>query len=132
MRTLILKRIAFTPDGIFGVLLDENIPFALTLELPWKENQRSISCIPEDSYICKRIVTPKHGETFTVTNVPNRDAILFHSGNTSADSQGCILVAEEFGELNGKTAVLSSKKGFLEFMDRLKGVNEFRLIIQSC
>ena len=132
MKILFLQRIAFTSDGTFGVLLDnDGIPFALTCEREWVNNQPDVSCIPAGSYACKRVNSPRFGNTFEVTDVPGRTSILFHSGNTKDDSKGCILVGEEFGTVNGKTAVLSSKRGFAEFLERLKDVDKFELWIKE-
>jgi len=61
--------------------------------------------------------------------VEGRSHILFHKGNTEEDTQGCILIAEQFGYLNGKVAVLSSKAGFNEFMFKMTGIDAFLLII---
>ena len=131
MKTLFLKRIAFTSDGTFGVLI-AGAPFALTCEREWLDNKPDVSCIPSGTYICKRVNSPRFGNTFEVMFVKGRTNILFHSGNTEDDSKGCILVGEEFGDVNGKAAVLSSKKGFAEFLERLKDVDEFILIIRNC
>lgn len=130
-KTIILKRIAATADGTFGVLLDGDTPFAVTLERKWLDNRAEVSCIPVGVYACKRVASPRFGDTFEVTGVPGRSHILFHSGNTEDDSKGCILVAEQFGSINGKTAVQVSREGFAEFMARLKGVNEFTIEIKN-
>jgi len=130
MKKLILKRVAENEDGTFGVLIDGNTPFALTLERNWLDNKPNESCIPAGEYVCKRIISPRFGKTFEVTNVPGRSHILFHTGNLEEHSKGCILIGEEFGYLNGKVAVLSSRKGFKEFMDRLKGLSSFEIEIK--
>jgi len=135
LKKMILDRVAENHHGTFGVLLDEDImrgefiPFATTLELRWRNNIKKGSCIPAGIYECKRIKSPKFGETFEITGVPNRENILFHWGNTIKDSSGCILVGEQFGILGGLTAILSSKKGFKEFMGRLRLYNTFQLEI---
>ena len=37
MKTITLKRVSTSgPDGVFGVLIADNIPFAVTLERPWR------------------------------------------------------------------------------------------------
>ena len=131
MKTLILKRIADNKDGTFGVLLDGQIPFALTLERQWLNNEKGKSCIPVGEYTCKRVLSPKFGDTFEVQNVPNRSNILFHKGNINYDTHGCLLVGEQFEKFDDKTAVLSSAKGFSEFMERLKGEKEFLLRIYN-
>lgn len=116
----------------FGVLLQENqIPFALTLERPWKDNQRSISCIPTGAYICKRIISPKFGNTFQVIDVPNRDMIEFHKGTFEKDTHGCIIIGEQFGSLLNQPVVFASQAGFEEFLRITTTVSEFELFIRD-
>ena len=134
MRCFLLIRLPQHEDGTFGVLLDgviEQTPFCLTVERPWMNNQKEISCIPVGEYICRRVDSPKFGNTFEVMNVPNRTAILFHKGNLAMDSHGCIIVGEQFESLSGKVAVLASGKGFDEFLWRTENLNEFKLEIRD-
>jgi len=131
MKTFILKRVATNEDGMFGVLQEGDTPFALTVERKWLDNQKNISCIPEGQYVCERVTSPKFGNTFEVTDVENRNHILFHKGNIMDDSHGCIIVGEQFESLNSKTAVLASSKGFSEFLFRTTDTDQFRLIIRN-
>lgn len=124
-----IKRVSEIEDGTFGVVLADDVPFALSLERRWLNNKKGESCIPAGQYLCKRVISPRFGETFEVTNVLNRTHILFHKGNLDNDSHGCIIIGEEFGILYGKNAILSSRKGFSEFKNRLKKVNNFWLVI---
>tara|TARA_A100001201_G_scaffold126138_1_gene110602 strand:- start:413 stop:739 length:327 start_codon:yes stop_codon:yes gene_type:complete len=67
-----------------------------TLENPWLDNQRNISCIPAGQYNV-RLRLARESATrdylhLLVQEVPNRSYILFHIGNTAKDTQGCILV----------------------------------------
>lgn len=125
-----LLRIAQGTHGTFGVLKQDDIPFAVTLELPWRDNERETSCIPNGEYLCKRILSPKFGDTFEVQDVPGRTHILFHRGNLTKDTQGCILVAEQFESVYEKPGIASSGKGFGEFMYRLLNMREFQISIQ--
>src|SRR5690242_5524876 len=85
-----------------------------TLELPWKNNQRSISCIPEGLYTVTLSgpVLPDDPNTeedesggrhprpyshYIVHNVKGRSGILIHRGHTPSWSQGCITVGGRFG-----------------------------------
>ena len=123
-------RIHSSKVGTFGVLLINGMPIGVTGEQDWEDNKKSVSCIPAGQYLCERVNTPLHGDTFEVTAVPGRSAILFHKGNLPLEhSQGCILVAEQFEQLNGKEAVLQSAKGYGEFMEKLVGINNFVLNI---
>ena len=69
--------------------------------------------------------------TFEILDVLERTHILFHKGNSEHNTQGCVLIAEEFGKLHGKAAVLASGRGFTEFMYILQDVDEFDLIIED-
>lgn len=135
MKRFKILRGAENPMGVFGMLMEipflkgNVVPFALTLERNWEENKQNVSCIPAGDYLCKRWHSAKHPNTFEITNVPNRSAILFHTGNLEEHSAGCILVGEEFGYLGDQIAVLSSKRGFNEFLQRTEGINEFWLSI---
>lgn len=117
-----LIRVSHNEDGVFGVLIHRLKPFAVTLEPEDKGNQKNISCIPEGMYYCKPVNSPKFGWTYEVVDVPNRSNILFHKGNREGDTEGCILVGESFGELDGKTAILDSKGGYNEFREKAAGV----------
>ena len=124
-----LFRIAQSPVATYGVLLYEGIPFALTLERPWLFNRKSESCIPVGTYKVIRVQSPKHGNTFQVQNVTGRDGINFHKGNLEGDTEGCILVGEQFEPINGKPGIAASTAGFAQFLDLLKDLNEFVLEI---
>ena len=124
-----LKRIALLPTATFGVLLWNDVPFAVTTERAWLLNKKGISCIPTGEYVCKRFKSAKHPNTFEVTNVPDRTAILFHTGNTAGDSQGCIIIGEQFGVINGKAGILVSKAGFGEFLEKTTGLDTFNFEI---
>ena len=130
MMELTLVRVGQSDRGTFGVLRNGQVPFVLTLERPWWDNQMGISCIPNGTYICKRVRSPKFGDTFEVTGVPGRTHILFHRGNSIDDTEGCILIAEEFSGTHDKPMVVSSMRGYSEFMDLLKDEATFQITIQ--
>lgn len=66
------------------------------LELPWKENQKQVSCIPTGRYVIKAEDHSKFGHCFRVQNVRDRDGILIHAGNRPEDTHGCILPGMRF------------------------------------
>jgi hypothetical protein len=120
-----LIRIGQSNVGTFGVLRIGQVPFALTLERPWRDNETNVSCIPPTEYLCRRVHSPKFGETFEVQGVERRSHILFHKGNTIEDTHGCILVGEQFD--GAKLAY--SGAGYGEFMAKMAGLDEFTLRI---
>jgi len=129
-----LKRIAKLKTGVFGVLIDnEGVPFALTAERPDLANKANISCIPIGRYICQVHDSPSKGKCVKLDDVDGRTNILMHRGNIPMkDSEGCILVGEQFEPLYGKLAVLSSRKGFNELMNKAEETPRFHLYIEDC
>lgn len=134
-----LKRISYRSDGTFGVLLftkdlfTDKLPFAVTLERPWLNNTIGKSCIPTGDYICKRVMSPKFGNTFQVMDVPGRSHILFHKGNIDDDTEGCILIGEEYSIWDdGSVSIGRSGHAYTEFMDLLATVEEFGFRISNC
>ena len=96
MINLLLIRDTFSKDSTIGELFLNGERICDTLENPWVDNQRNVSCIPEGVYPV-RLRLPRESGTrdylhLLVQEVPNRDWILFHRGNTAKDTSGCILV----------------------------------------
>lgn len=103
--------------GVNGVLLLEGTELCKTIELPWKNNQPRVSCIPEGRYRLRRRHSPRFREHFEVMDVKDRKYILFHAGNDAGKGlRGCIApVLQHTGEGKG-----SFSKAALERMkDRL-------------
>ena len=93
---LLIIRETFTEVSIIGNLYLNGEWLCDTLENPYLDNQRNISCIPEGQYKV-RLRTAKESATrdylhLLVQDVPNRDFVLVHIGNKSSDSRGCVLV----------------------------------------
>ena len=117
--------------GMFGVLLVQDEVFCVTLEPPYTENLRDISCIPSGQYIIRKHRSPRFGNTYIVCHVPNRTNILFHAGNVDRDTEGCILLGSSWGKLSGRRAVLNSGTTFRAFMDAMQGHDELHLTIKE-
>jgi hypothetical protein len=73
-----------------------------TLELPCKNNERMVSCIPEGVYMVHKMKpnAKRPYEYFHVQNVKGRDSILWHPGNYTSQILGCILPGETHTDLN--------------------------------
>ena len=81
-----------------------------TMELPWKDNLRSVSCIPEGDYtVTKEPPIPANDSQgrkerpywhFRIHNVPGRSGVLVHKITYVKDLRGCIGVGFSFGDLN--------------------------------
>jgi hypothetical protein len=105
-----ITRSPSTPDGTFGLLSIDRVPTCVTCELPWKNNESDVSCIPAGTYHCVRHVSPKFplGNTWEITNVPGRSGILVHNSNDIADLEGCVAVGSAFGVVYDLPAVINS------------------------
>jgi len=81
----------YFPDGTNGELKDGGQLVCHTIELPWLNNARNISCIPEGRYELVKRYHAQYGWHLHVLDVPERDWILIHPA-TDAKTQlkGCI------------------------------------------
>ena len=96
MINLLLIRDTFSKESTIGELFLNGERMCDTLENPWIDNERNVSCIPEGIYPV-RIRLSRESATrdymhLLVKDVKDRDYILFHIGNTAKDTSGCILV----------------------------------------
>lgn len=126
MKEAFLIRTRHSPFGIFGEFKTEGLSL-VTLENQWLGNRQRISCIPVGQFRCQRFYSTKHSDTFILMNVPHRDGILFHVGNTKADTEGCILLGL-FAQIN---RIVSSRLAFAKFLDAFKPDSEFTLKISD-
>lgn len=94
---LVLNRHTSTLFNTLGVLVYERQVLCHTLELPWRHNAKEISCIPSGEYPVVRTVSPKFGDVYYIRNVPDREGVLIHVGNTISDTRGCVLVGLDAG-----------------------------------
>jgi len=132
-----LFRLKRSDQGTEGLLVSDDFT-CRTLELPWRKNQKQISCIPPGEYNVDIRLSNKYGRIYWVRNVPNRTYILIHSGNYAGDVKkgfkshvmGCILLGKKSGYLGGQVAILNSRIMVRAFMEKLN-YEAFKLRIQE-
>lgn len=137
MRDVYLWRMKRHDQGTEGLLFTEGFN-CCSLELPWRDNQRNISCIPVDTYETTIRQSPHFGTIYWVLKVPNRSYILIHSGNWAGDVDkgfkthvnGCILLGKEMGFLEKQRAILNSRITIRKFMNYMNNEN-FKLHIME-
>lgn len=123
----------YLPDRTLGSIVSpQGGIICKTLELPWKDNERSVSCIPEGRYhVIKQ--PPKEDRPyhyFRLPKVTGRSGILIHRGTEPADSRGCILVASRFKNIESETPSLEESGVKLQWMiDNMP--DEFYLLIEK-
>lgn len=78
-------------DGSFGSLFLQDQFLCFIIELPWRNNQRNVSCIPAGTYELVQRTSAKFSQHLYVANVPHRSMILVHPANdASTQLQGCL------------------------------------------
>ena len=144
MSRLVLQRISSDDRGTLGNLVgwgngQLNI---VSVELPWRDNKRNISCIPDGEYpLIRRTVGDfynayrkkwEHRFSIQIGQVPKRDNILIHSGNLIAPpkphSLGCPLVGMTFGEENDYWRTFSSYAAYKQLYKFILANETMRLI----
>ncbi|WP_445720379.1 DUF5675 family protein [Flavobacterium sp.] len=106
---LFLTRTYF-PDGTNGKLECEGKFICYAIELPWKNNEKRVSCIPEGKYFIRKRYSPKFKWHLEVVDVKNRSFILFHPANNALkELNGCIAPVTK---LSGPGLGLMSRKAF--------------------
>ncbi|WP_418264177.1 DUF5675 family protein [Flavobacterium faecale] len=107
---LFLTRTYF-PDGTNGKLECEGKLICNTIELPWKNNEKRVSCIPEGKYFIRKRYSQKFKWHLEVVAVQNRSYILFHPANNALrELNGCIAPVTK---LSGPGLGLMSRKAFI-------------------
>ena len=100
----------YFPNGTNGKLECKGKSICNTIELPWRENETRVSCIPEGKYFIKKRYSQKFQWHLEVVNVPNRSLILFHPANNAMQElNGCIAPVTQ---LSGPGLGLMSRKAF--------------------
>ena len=106
---LFLTRTYF-PEGTNGKLMCEGKLLCNTIELPWKNNEKRVSCIPEGRYFIRKRYSQKFKWHLEVVDVKNRSYILFHPANNALQElTGCIAPVTK---LSGPGLGLMSRKAF--------------------
>ena len=119
---LTLNRIFLGSSATIGELLINDKHLCDTLEdrvRPEGEKVYGKTAIPEGTYKVKLTHSPRFKKILPeILNVPNFSGIRIHTGNSSKDTEGCILVGTWDGEK--EDWVGSSKIAFDELMTLLE------------
>jgi hypothetical protein len=99
----------YDPEGTNGEL---KLVVCNTIELPWLQNQRNVSCIPEGRYELRKRFIKKFGLHLLVVDVPGRSWILIHPANDAKTQlKGCIApVTQLTGPGKGNESRLANEK----------------------
>ena len=94
-------------EGTNGALFYNQRFLGFTIELPWLENARNISCVPEGVYQLKARYSEKFKYHLHLQNVKGRSLILLHPANDALkELEGCIAPVKQ---LSGLAKGISSR-----------------------
>ncbi len=124
---LLLTRTYF-PEGTNGKLECEGKLICYTIELPWKNNETKVSCIPEGKYFIKKRYSSKFKWHLELTEVKNRNLILLHPANNAIkELNGCIAPVTK---ISGTGLGLMSRKAFIKLKTIVyKALDEKRRVL---
>lgn len=91
--------------GTVGRLAQFNL---FTLELPWLDNRKAVSCIPTGNFRMWWGPSKRFGNDRWHVEVPGRSGILLHRGMFLSHTEGCVLV--------GTGIAVTHRKGRAEYM----------------
>ena len=123
----------YFPNGTNGKLECKGKSICNTIELPWRENETRVSCIPEGKYFIKKRYSQKFQWHLEVLDVKNRSLILLHPANNALlELNGCIAPVTK---LSGLGLGLMSRKAFSKLKDlvykALDNKESVELIVKS-
>ncbi|MFV5685797.1 DUF5675 family protein [Flavobacterium sp. GB2R13] len=129
---LVLSRTYF-PEGTNGKLACDGELICCTIELPWRENEKRVSCIPEGYYLLRKRYSRKFQWHIEVVAVKNRSSILLHPANNAMkELKGCIATVTQF---SGVGLGLQSRQAFAKVKnlvyEALEQSSIVSLIVQS-
>ncbi len=108
-------------DGVAGDLhLDESGEvFCHSLELPWKNNEPNISCLPLGDYVCKVTYSPafKKDLYLILEPFPHRDGFRIHAANRLTELRGCVAFGEKITQVDDSIFLATSAKWVTAVME---------------
>lgn len=134
MKRLVLNRLQKLDDRTLGRLcvfsdLKHEATFS-TLELPFRNNEKSKSCILSAFYYVEPRTSTKYGKHLLVLGTSPREMILLHNGNYPGDTEGCILVGTDFGDIDkdGKLEITSSRQAMRKLVELVTDTAELIIL----
>ena len=115
-----VKRYEFRDTYTVGRMYIDDVYFCYTLEDKVREGEKvnGQTAIPTGTYNVIIDVSTRFGKQLPhILNVPNFTGVRIHAGNTSKDTEGCILLGHTYA---GKDFIGNSKSAFDVFFEKLK------------
>lgn len=86
--------------------------------------------IPPETYHLRFEFSPKFKRNlWEIKGVPGHSELKFHNGNTPEDTDGCPLIGCKHGHLQGRPAVLNSRRALEDFHRSMPGTGIAQLVV---
>jgi hypothetical protein len=124
-----LKRFEFGDTFTIGKFYIDGIYHCYTLEDKVREGKKinGQTAIPNGTYDVIVDVSTRFGKSLPhILNVPNFTGVRIHAGNTSKDTEGCILLGHTWA---GKDFIGNSKIAFNSFFEKLEKAKKATITI---
>lgn len=123
-----LERFESSDAGTFGTVYANGLEL-VSAELPWRQNQPDVSCIPEGTYEARWCFSPRLQQySYLLRDVPAREGIRIHAANFAGDRSmrfrsqlnGCIALGRQIKFVDRQQSLIDSSSAVREFDSRLK------------
>ena len=124
-----IKRYEFKDTYTVGRMYINDVYFCYTLEDKVREGAKvdGQTAIPNGTYSVIIDVSTRFGKQLPhILDVPNFTGVRIHSGNTSKDTEGCILLGTTW---TGGDFIGNSRTAFNSFFEKLKEAKTATLVI---
>lgn len=124
---LTLKRTDFTDNSTIGELFIDGAFFCYTIEDKVREVKiKGVTAIPTGTYKVIVNMSNRFKKLMPLLlDVPNFEGVRIHAGNTSADTEGCLIL----GYSKSANFVGNSKKAVADFMKKIEGQKDITITI---
>ena len=118
-------------QGTIGDWVSDSGFKCVTIELPWRDNETDMSCVPPGIYTCHWFESPKHGFCFQIMGVPGRTFVEIHAANLAGDvAKGYVSQLKGCCALGESIAVFPKGSPPADSLDQM-GVTSSRATIQA-
>jgi len=105
MLRIVLTRHFQTAQATYGSLIVQDgakvLFSSVCLELPWKDNQARVSCIPEGEYDIVLEYSPAFKiDLWEIKGVPGRSECKIHTANYARQLNGCIAPGKTISDID--------------------------------
>ena len=110
-----IVRESVNSKSITGSIYVDDKYIGCTLELPYRNNEKGVSAIPEGSYGTVMRYDKNDGWRIQLTDTEPRTGVQIHKGNSPSEIKGCVLVGTKVDEKNNR--ITGSKEAYAKLKE---------------